>query len=146
MQGLAILMIHYPYAFHVMAMLGGLYLAWLGIKALRFAGQGSQEQHDVSSVSYWQSARDGLAIALMNPKAALFFLALFSQYINSNMGAALKMQLWGMVFAIDTVWYLLVALLLAEGPLLRWLKRNRVWVDRMMGCLLIGLGLSVFLR
>ena len=55
MQGLAILMIHYPYAFHVMAMLGGLYLAWLGIKALRFAGQGSQEQHDVSSVSYWQS-------------------------------------------------------------------------------------------
>ncbi|SBS32276.1 Threonine efflux protein [Marinomonas spartinae] len=146
MQGLAILMLHYPSAFHVIAMLGGLYLAWLGIKALRFAGQGSQEQRVVTSVSYWQSARDGLAIALMNPKAALFFLALFSQYINSNMGAVLKMQLWGMVFAIDTVWYLLVALLLAGGPLLRWLKRNRVWVDRIMGCLLIGLGLSIFLR
>jgi len=60
------------------------------------------------------------------------------------MDFALKAQLWGMVFTIDTIWYLLVAFLLAGGPALRWLKRNRIWVDRGMGCLLITLGLSVF--
>ncbi|BDX03343.1 MAG: LysE family translocator [Marinomonas sp.] len=143
LQGLAILMAQHQDIFAVLTVLGGLYLAWLGVKAWRYAGQGSDVNVEGVKSSYWESARDGLMISLMNPKAALFFLALFSQLIPHNMDALIKFQLWATVFVIDTGWYIIVALLLAGGPVLAWLRRHIVWVDRGMGTVLILLGLKV---
>ena len=79
----------------------------------------------------------------MNPKIALFFLALFSQLIDAEMTTIMKLQFWTTVVVIDGGWYVLVALLLASGPVLPWLRKNMVWVDRIMGCLLIMIGLKV---
>ncbi len=143
LQGLAVLIAEYQSAFSVLTVLGGLYLMWLGIKALRYAGQGEDTKIETVKSSYWEAIRDGLMIALMNPKAALFFLALFSQLINDEMTTLIKVQFWATVVVIDSGWYVLVALLLAGGPVLTWLRRNLVWVDRAMGSLLILIGLNV---
>ncbi|NLQ16034.1 LysE family translocator [Marinomonas sp. M1K-6] len=143
LQGLAILMNKYQDVFALLTVLGGCYLAWLGVKAWRYAGQGKEAQAEGVPSSYWGAARDGLMVSLMNPKIALFFLALFSQLIPSNMDALIKLQLWATVFVVDTGWYVLVALLLAGGPVLAWLRRHIVWVDRGMGSILILLGLKV---
>lgn len=145
LQGLAVLIEQYQSAFSVLTVLGGLYLMWLGIKALRYAGQGDEAKVESVKSSYWESIRDGLMIALMNPKAALFFLALFSQLITAEMTTMIKLQFWATVVVIDSGWYVLVALLLAGGPVLTWLRRNLVWVDRTMGCLLILIGLKVII-
>ncbi|MBD5770135.1 LysE family translocator [Marinomonas colpomeniae] len=143
LQGLAVVIEQYQQAFSVLTILGGLYLAWLGVKSLRYAGKGQDEKVEAVKSSYWESIRDGLMVALMNPKIALFFLALFSQLVDSEMTAIMKIQFWTTVVAIDSGWYILVALLLAGGPVLLWLRRNIVWVDRVMGCLLILIGLKV---
>lgn len=145
MQGLAVLVTEHPKVFYVMSVAGGLYLAWLGIKSIRYAGKGPDIDASAVKSSYWESARDGFLIALMNPKAGLFFLALFSQYIQADMDALVQFQLWATVVVIDGGWYVLVALLLAGGPVLTWLRRHRVWVDRTMGCLLILLALKVII-
>ena len=145
LQGLAILMSKHQDLFSVLTVLGGLYLAWLGIKAWRFAGMGQEIKIEGKQSSYWESARDGMLISLMNPKAALFFLALFSQLIPTEINALIKFQLWATVVVIDTGWYVIVALLLAGGPILSWLRRHTVWVDRSMGSILILLGLKVVL-
>ena len=146
MQGLALLVTQYPNVFYVMSLTGGVYLAWLGIQSIRFAGRHSDAEVQGTTVSYWEAARDGALIALMNPKAALFFLALFSQFIRPDMEIMLTLSLWTTVFLIDTLWYVLVAMLLAGGPVLRYLRGNQIWVDRGMGVLLVILGLSIFLR
>ncbi|MGJ8646450.1 MAG: LysE family translocator [Marinomonas colpomeniae] len=143
LQGLAVVIEQYQQAFSVLTILGGLYLAWLGVKSLRYAGKGQDEKVEAVKSSYWESIRDGLMVALMNPKIALFFLALFSQLVDSEMTAIMKIQFWTTVVTIDSGWYILVALLLAGGPVLLWLRRNIVWVDRVMGCLLILIGLKV---
>ncbi|BFM48938.1 LysE family translocator [Marinomonas sp. THO17] len=143
LQGLAVLMQQYQQAFSVLTLLGGLYLAWLGIKAWRYAGSSQHDVVKVTAGSYFEAARDGLLIALMNPKAALFFLALFSQVIPHEMTSSIKLQLWSTVVFIDSAWYVIVSLLLAGGPVLAWLKRHTVWVDRGMGSLLILLGAKV---
>lgn len=145
LQGLAVVIEQYQQAFSVITILGGLYLAWLGIKALRYAGQGNMQEEESVGSSYWESIRDGLMISLMNPKIALFFLALFSQLVDSQMTTIVKIQFWTTVVAIDSGWYILVALLLASGPILPWLYRNLIWVDRVMGCFLILIGLKVML-
>jgi threonine/homoserine/homoserine lactone efflux protein len=143
LQGLAILMAKYQDLFSVLTVLGGVYLAWLGLKAWRYAGQGKEINVEGVRSSYWDSARDGLMIAVLNPKIALFFLALFSQLIPTNMDVLIKFQLWATVVVIDSGWYIIVALLLAGGPVLSWLRRHTVWVDRSMGGILMLLGLKV---
>jgi threonine/homoserine/homoserine lactone efflux protein len=143
LQGLAILMAKHQGLFSVLTVLGGVYLAWLGLKAWRYAGQGKEINVEGVRSSYWDSARDGLMIAVLNPKIALFFLALFSQLIPTNMDVLIKFQLWATVVVIDSGWYIIVALLLAGGPVLSWLRRHTVWVDRSMGGILMLLGLKV---
>lgn len=143
LQGLAILMAKHQDLFSVLTVLGGVYLAWLGLKAWRYAGQGKEINVEGVRSSYWDSARDGLMIAILNPKIALFFLALFSQLIPTNMDVLIKFQLWATVVVIDSGWYIIVALLLAGGPVLSWLRRHTVWVDRGMGAILMLLGLKV---
>ncbi|AWY01367.1 lysine transporter LysE [Marinomonas primoryensis] len=143
LQGLAILMAKHQDLFSVLTVLGGVYLAWLGLKAWRYAGQGKEINVEGVRSSYWDSARDGLMIAVLNPKIALFFLALFSQLIPTNMDVLIKFQLWATVVVIDSGWYIIVALLLAGGPVLSWLRRHTVWVDRSMGGILMLLGLKV---
>tara|TARA_R110002167_G_scaffold46295_3_gene138329 strand:- start:376 stop:1002 length:627 start_codon:yes stop_codon:yes gene_type:complete len=143
LQGLAILMAKHQDLFSVLTVLGGVYLAWLGLKAWRYAGQGKEINVEGVRSSYWDSARDGLMIAVLNPKIALFFLALFSQLIPTNMDVLIKFQLLATVVVIDSGWYIIVALLLAGGPVLSWLRRHTVWVDRSMGGILMLLGLKV---
>ncbi|GAB3484516.1 LysE family translocator [Marinomonas epiphytica] len=145
LQGLAILIAEYEQAFHVLTQLGGLYLAWLGFKAIRFAGNSADINTQAAQSSLLTSAKEGLLVALFNPKAALFFLALFSQFITEHMTSLVKWQFWSTVVVVDTSWYLLVALLLVSGPVLPWLRRHSLWVDRGMGSLLILLGVRIIL-
>jgi threonine/homoserine/homoserine lactone efflux protein len=145
LQGLALLIEQHQTAFSILTLLGGLYLVWLGIKSIRYAGKSEETKIEAIKSSYWESVRDGLMIALMNPKAALFFLALFSQLINGEMTALIKVQVWMTVVTIDSLWYILVALLLAGGPVLSWLRKNLIWVDRTMGGLLMVIGLKVII-
>lgn len=145
LQGMAVLIEQHQQTFLALTVFGGFYLMWLGIKSLRYAGKGKVDEIEVIKSSYWESIRDGLLIALMNPKIALFFLALFSQLVDSEMTTIVKVQFWTTVVMIDSGWYILVALLLASGPVLPWLRRNMLWVDRVMGCLLILIGLRVII-
>lgn len=143
MWGLVSLMNSFPELFHGIAVAGGLYLIWMGIKAWRYAGQAGVMEENSGNSSLYESARDGLLISLLNPKLALFFLALFSQFLSQNMDTLLQIQLWATVVVIDGGWYLLVAFLLAGGGVLPWLRKRLFWIDRGMGCLLIGLGIKV---
>ena len=143
LQGLTVVIEQHQQMFSTLTILGGLYLAWLGVQSLRYAGKGQEATLKTIKSSYWRAIFDGLMIALMNPKIALFFLALFSQLIDSEMTSIMKIQFWTTIVIIDSSWYILVALLLAGGPLLLWLRRNLVWVDRVMGCLLVLIGLNV---
>jgi threonine/homoserine/homoserine lactone efflux protein len=77
---------------------GAAYLCWLGIAALR--SRTSDEPQAVSgSRSPWRSYRQGALVELGNPKVALFFLALFPQFIHPDAGpAALQALVFGTIF------------------------------------------------
>ncbi len=61
---------------------GAAYLVWLGICALRSGSLKVTEQK--ISVSYIQLFRNGVVINVLNPKVALFFMALLPQFIDPN--------------------------------------------------------------
>ena len=79
----------------------------------------------------------------MNPKLAIFFLALFSQFVSAEATLTEKVIMVATVGGIDAFWYLAVAFLFSRGPVLEKLKRNSHIIDRITGTFLILLATRV---
>ena len=92
--GLAALVKAFPAAFKVVAVLGAVYVAWLGVKALRgaFATAG---QPDRLVVRKGRSAFvDGFAVQIANPKAILLFTAVLPPFVDVSRPVAPQMALF----------------------------------------------------
>jgi threonine/homoserine/homoserine lactone efflux protein len=140
--GLAALLASSQIVFAALHYAGAAYLCWLGISALR------SDAPDLPSTvsgprSVWRSYRQGALVELGNPKVALFFLALFPQFIHDGAGpAAVQVLVLGAIFvslgfASDSLYALgsgrLRALLVGR-------PRLRLGQHRATGVLYLGLG------
>jgi threonine/homoserine/homoserine lactone efflux protein len=99
-------------AFVALKVVGAVYLVYLGVRLLitRTAAAGSTDVAGV--VSMWTAFRQGMLTNILNPKVALFFLALMPQFIEpdspTKLGAFLVL---GITFlTTGTVWCLVLAL------------------------------------
>ena len=80
--GLAALVRAYPQAFRLLAIVGGVYVAWLGLKSL-WAGLSSDGKSLSVEARMGASAfRDGFAVQIANPKAILFFTAVLPPFLD----------------------------------------------------------------
>jgi threonine/homoserine/homoserine lactone efflux protein len=78
---------------------GAAYLCWLGISALRSRAPELPRGGAPGPRSVWRSYRQGAMVELGNPKVALFFLALFPQFIHDGAGPAwLQSLVFGTIF------------------------------------------------
>ncbi len=139
--GLAVLIAGSPTLFGAIQLAGALFLIYLGVKSLRSAGgSGSAEQ---ATGPGSRPIRDGFLVAFLNPKLAVFMLALFSQFLRPDAGLGEKGIMVATVGVTDAAWYCLVAMLVSRPGFLRLLRAKAVWLDRLFGCLLILVALSV---
>jgi len=145
--GIGVVIVQSPMLFSFIKYAGAAFLAYLGIKALLRKKQNpALEQPDVkdqSSTQVINGWRDGFLIAFLNPKLAIFFLALFSQFVDENASIEQKIIMVSTVGTIDALWYLMVAYLFSRGPVLEKLKRNSHIIDKITGSFLILLAARV---
>lgn len=140
--GLGALIVRQPALFQVITWGGAAYLAWLGIRALR-AGRAGALAAGAAPTTRRQAAREGVLVALGNPKLILFFIALLSQFVTPDMSLAAKAVIVLTAMIIDGGWYALVALGLSHSRVLPWLQARSHWINRITGLLLLGLALRV---
>lgn len=140
--GLAAVIVHQPWLYRLITWGGALYLAWLGIQALR-AGAGPAFPVPDQRGDWRRAVRDGLLVALGNPKLIVFFVALLSQFVEADMGTASRWLIVATAAVVDGGWYLLVAMALSHSRVLPWLQRRAVWVHRLTGIILLALALRV---
>ncbi|MCH1923907.1 LysE family translocator [Shewanella sp. C32] len=141
--GLAALLKHYPLVFNAIAVAGGLYLAWLGWKALTARGGMQQKLAAGAPVSMWAAARDGLAISLLNPKIMLFFMALFSQFVLAAQHSGGKSLIVLTPVIVDGLWYTIIAFMLSQPKVLDKLRAKAQLIDRITGVVLMLLAVRV---
>jgi threonine/homoserine/homoserine lactone efflux protein len=97
--GLAALLAVSTLAFSIVKFAGAAYLVWLGIKALRETPPAiAAAPAHVEAPQHARILRDGIVVALLNPKTALFFAAFLPQFITSNGSAAWQSALFGAAF------------------------------------------------
>lgn len=140
--GLGALITRFPLLFQIITWGGAAYLAWLGVKALR-AGRAGALQPDAIATTQGQAAKEGVLVALGNPKLILFFVALLSQFVTPDMSALAKVIIVLTAMMIDGGWYVLVAAVLSHSKILPWLQHHAHWINRITGVLLIALALRV---
>ncbi|ENH7111369.1 LysE family translocator [Vibrio fluvialis] len=141
--GLAVVLHQSPLLFKTISYAGAFYLAYLGLNALRSKGGVAAKLESGESVSVWQSAREGLMISLLNPKIALFFIALFSQFVAVGNEFSSKALIVVTPFVVDGLWYTFITFLLSSSRLLDKLRARAVLIDRLSGVVLIALALRV---
>ncbi|MEP4599793.1 LysE family transporter [Saccharospirillum sp.] len=135
--GLAALITASPVAFTALQWSGALYLAWLGVKGLRARANPEAELPDVPTTA--SAARDGFLVVFLNPKVAVFFIALFSQVVGADTSVLAKLGYAATAMVIDGGWYLVVAWLFSTPAWLERLKRHSVWFERVFGVILVAL-------
>jgi threonine/homoserine/homoserine lactone efflux protein len=83
--GVAALVAASTLAFTIIKIAGAAYLLYLGAKAIRSAvrGDGGRPEtgHGRAGRSRWSAFREGLLCNVLNPKAAMFFVALMPQFL-----------------------------------------------------------------
>ena len=83
--GLSALLATSPYAFMAVKFAGAAYLIYIGVRALLSRAAGLPGERARDGADGWGPAfRQGVITNLLNPKVALFFLALMPQFINSG--------------------------------------------------------------
>jgi threonine/homoserine/homoserine lactone efflux protein len=121
--GISVLLKLYPAAFRFMLLAGALYIAWTGFSILRSASA-FHLHPEGRKRSAWATFRQGMLTCLLNPKAYLFMLAVFPQFLRPEYG-----PLWiqGVV-----MWLIILAgmagvygpLAYAAGSVRSWLEGN----------------------
>ncbi len=97
--GLGALVVAFPEAFRLISIGGALYVAWLGVNALRGAFRTAADP-DAPTIRLGRSAMaDGFMVQIANPKAVLFFTAVLPPFLDVNRPAAPQLAL----FALATV-------------------------------------------
>ncbi|WP_188193332.1 LysE family translocator [Nonomuraea sp. SYSU D8015] len=145
--GVAALLAASAVAFTVVKVVGAAYLLYLGVKALRSAlrkgGELKLELPDPGRRSVWAAFAEGLLTNVLNPKAALFFVALVPQFVSSGASLSGTLVLSLIALAGTVAWFLVVANIV--GTLRKVFARPAVRraVDGLTGAALISLGVKL---
>lgn len=118
-----------PFLQTLLTLFAVVYLLFLAQSAWR-GGSLKLNLKDVGHRSFLGAAVDGAAIALFNPKLALFFLALFTPFVQQGFGFQDYLLLVLTPWLIDTGWYLFVALALTGRTGLKFLERYQHRINR----------------
>ena len=141
-SGIAVLITRSPWLFSALQWGGAAYLIWLGLSELR-AKKAGAERVTAGPPVRAGAARDGFLIAFLNPKVAIFFIALFSQVIGTHTVWFEKLLYAATAMLIDTTWYVLVAWLFSNPRWLGRLQARQRWLERIFGVVLIALALRL---
>ncbi|GKS94154.1 LysE family translocator [Acidovorax sp. SUPP2825] len=144
--GVSALIAASPVAFTALRWLGGAYLIWLGIQALRSPGAGRVDATGAPAQSLWSLFFKGMLANAINPKVVLFFLSFLPQFVVPAQGnVALQLGLLGLLFTLQAA--VLFGLLgYFAGAIGAWLQRRPragLWLDRIAGTVFVGLGVKM---
>lgn len=144
--GVAALLAAHPGWFELLRYAGALYLAWLGAKLLLARGDSATAAAPAQRGA-GACFRRSLLITLANPKAILFFMAFFPQFLDAGHAGAAGFAQLAVVFCLINMLYLALLVWLAGHLRRRGLPpRGRTLLHRLLGACFLGLGIKYALR
>lgn len=145
--GIGIILAESPFIYTLITLTGALYLIYNGCRGLISSFNVKNDlgsyQKSASLLSAKAAFMQGFLTNLLNPKCALFFISLFSQFISPTTPPLIKFAYAAINWSLTLGWFLFLAYIVTNSQLQRKLNSFRVHIDRVMGSTLILLGLKL---
>lgn len=130
--------------FAVVKLSGAAYLIYLGFRA--WQSNGTLSVNTKNQATSLEIFTQGFFGNVLNPKVILFFMALIPQFVDTTAGnVTLQVAVFGVIdIGLSFLWYLSV--ILAANRIKKALAQRAgimKWIDRMMGSLLIAIGVRL---
>jgi len=142
-MGLSSLLLSNEKVFYTLQLAGALVLLYLAYNMITHRPSESSQNYESSGS---RGFIEGFLIAFLNPKILVFLIAIFSQFINSDMSTLDRFVIATMAGIIDTTWYVLVALVLAGTSFIEQIRANAVLIDRSIGVILALLAILLIIK
>ena len=143
--GLALLISTSTIAFNIIKYLGVAYLAYIGVLSIVSKSTHIEvgKQHHLVDISSLKAIRMGFLTNVLNPKATLFFLSLFTFVIDPKVPTSIAMFL-GVLMMINTaIWFSLVALFFTQSKIRAIFDRYQKIFNVIFGLLLIAIAVKI---
>ena len=142
-MGLSSVLLAHKQAFNLLQGAGALVLIWLAFNLFVEKQSGASVKYEESG---YKGFFEGFMIAFLNPKILVFLVAVFSQFLNADITNSDRFIMAMMAGAIDTIWYVLVAAILAGTTAVDKLRKNAVTIDRLIGMVLFMLAILLIVK
>lgn len=148
--GIGLLITQNAVLFNLVKWAGAGYLVYIGIAALRSQGMDLSRDAVTQNLrgahkSDRQAFANGFVTNVFNPKATMFFLALFSQMIDPRMPFSLLLGFCVLCMLTAFSWFSLVSVIMGVPPVRRAYSKASKWIDRVFGGVFIALAAKLAL-
>jgi len=145
--GLSAIIVSSAYAFTLIKIIGVCYLIYLAWQA--FTASGGIEltaTNSTETVSYWKIFKQGVLIDVLNPKAAIFFMAFLPQFVREGYGPIpMQLLLLGLIVVIGA-FFVELSYIFAAHRLTKKVKGSQgftLWLNRTIGTVFVALGIKL---
>lgn len=158
MFGISAILARSAVLFSILKYLGACYLFYLGIKALIQSfnknGASTNQVECINSVhlkkkpvSLWKSFQVGFLTNVLNPKAILYFMVLYPQFLDSNSPVFMQFFEMGLITAVICLgWYISLAWLLGKIRVFFTKDIFQRWLLRITGGIFMAFGLRLAIQ
>lgn len=145
--GLALAIANSTFLFNAIKIIGAGYLFYLGTGALlekpKKIQDDGQTPHRSAHMKAVTALKQGILCNLLNPKATLFFLAIFTAIIKPHTPAYILLGIAAEMIVIIIAWFSLLALMLSHPRIMKTLKKAEFYISKILGIFLIFFGLAL---
>ena len=147
LTGLSLLLQSQPDLFWYLKLAASLYIGYLGFASLISKDPVNLQKNSIGQEDkYIKSISTGFLTNVLNPKAFIFFITVFTLVINEDTGLFIK-GLLGMYMSLATfIWFSLVSILLTNQKATERFKKAIPWLEKITGLFLIVLAIQIILR
>ena len=143
--GLGFLIETYGTFFTVVQFLGAFFLLYLSFIIIKGSIVEKKTSHNAINIDSEKNRFiEGFLIAILNPKIAVFFLSLFSQFLSSEQTHITHLFMAILAGGIDTIVYCIIVILASTKGTASFLENHGPKVSLIFGIMLIFLSLSLF--
>ncbi len=143
--GLGFIISKTPWLYNAITYLGAAYLAYIGIMSFKSSGSSisideTKHAHDISAM---KAVRIGFLTNVLNPKATLFFLSLFTILVGPDATTPVLLGLGGVMMVNTVLWFCLLSYLVTHSKILPTFEKFQNVFNKVFGIILMGIAIKV---
>lgn len=149
--GISVLIASSSFLFSAVRFLGAAFLIYSGVKSINIKIKNTVKVNDLEiqkqdDFSHKKAYIQGFLTNALNPTSFVLFLTMFTTVVSPKTPIFIKFLYGGWISLANILWLSFVSYLASQPRLRKQLNDYIILIERVMGCILVLLGISLFFK